>query len=113
MLEAYPLCVGGFPDIHRSAIVCKVGKDYTEVDKSSENTSAKTANGCRGDLSEIDRCHDNGLANAQACDKPPRIYGAEVTAVAHEDSDANNPQNTQLASGPETTNTIADDEGTK
>jgi hypothetical protein len=105
--------MGTLSNIDRSAIVGKVRKHYAKVDKSSENTGAKTANRCWSDLSEIDRTYDNGLANAQACDEPSCIYGAEVTAVAHEDSDANNPEYTQLASCPNTTNTIANDECTK
>jgi hypothetical protein len=105
--------MGALPNIHRSAIISKVGKDYAEVDKSRENAGAKTANRCRGNLSEVDGSYDNGLANAQTCDEPSSIHGAEVAAVAHEDSDANNPENTQLASCPKTTNTIADEERTK
>jgi hypothetical protein len=105
--------VGGFHDIHRSPIVSKVSKDYTEIDKTSENTGTKTANRCQGNLSEIDWGNDNSLANTQACDEPSCIHGAEVTAIAHEDSNANNPENTQLASCPETTNTITDEERAK
>jgi hypothetical protein len=52
-----------FPDIHGGAIISKVGEDYTEVDKSSENTGTKTTNRRRGNLSEINRGDDNGLAN--------------------------------------------------
>ena len=56
--------MGVLANIHRCAIVGKVGKDNAEVDKSSENTSAKTANGCWCYLSEIDRGYDNGLTDA-------------------------------------------------
>lgn len=63
-------------------------------------------------LREIDRRDDDGLTNSKASDESTSVNCAETATVAHEDSNTNNPNEAKLASSPNTTNSITDQEST-
>lgn len=68
-----------------STVVGKVGNEDSEVDRASESASAQSTNGCRRDLTQVDRADDDSLANADTSEETTEVDELHVSAVGHED----------------------------
>jgi hypothetical protein len=63
---------------------------------------------------DVDRCNDSGLSNTEASNEATSVDLTKTTTTdgaGHEDDDTNNPNKTELTSGPETSNTIGKNKG--
>lgn len=128
---SYPSLVGVVAHMQLAAIVGEVGEHNAQVDKAGEDTSAETADGCRGlllvnsvrqgiicvtyDLSQVDWSHDYSLAHPQSGHEATGVNSTQATVGTntHEDGDSQNPKDTQLASCPQPSNTVAHKECTR
>lgn len=63
-------------------------------------------------FSEIYWTHDDGLADTESRNKTTSIDCTQAAAIAHENSDSHDPDQTQLASCPKTTDAITNQEST-
>jgi hypothetical protein len=52
------------------------------------------------------------LSNTKTSNKTTAIYSSHATVVSNKNSDTENPEDTELTSSPNTTDTIADEEST-
>jgi hypothetical protein len=100
----------GVTQIDLAAVVGEICQDNAEVNEAGEETSAKTADACGGNLSDVDGPYNGRLAYAETCDEPAGVDGAEIAVGRHEDGDADNPQDAQLAGRPDSANFVADKE---
>lgn len=64
------------------------------------------------DFTEIDRGHHDSRANTQPSNQSSSIDSSEVSAVAHEDGNAQDPYDTQTATSPETAEDITEEKST-
>ena len=94
----------------RAAPGCKVCKHDTDVDGAGKDASTETTNTARSDLCNIDGSNDGSLTDADTRDESTSVDLSESAAVGHEDDDSDNPDETELTSGPETTNAVSDKE---
>lgn len=62
------------------------------------------------DFSQVDRRHDRGLTNTKTSDETAGINSSQTAVVAHENSYPNNPEQAQLARGPDTANAVTNEE---
>lgn len=60
---------------------------------------------------KVHRRDNNSLANTESSDETTSIDSTERTIVTHENSHTDDPKDTELTSGPDTTNAITDQEG--
>lgn len=104
--------MSGISDIDFGSVVGEVSKDNAEIDETSEDTGAKTANGCRRYLSDVDGTDHRSLSNTEPGNEAAGVDSVKVTTVSHEDGDAQNPQDAQLPSSPDPPNTIANQKST-
>lgn len=94
------------------AVVGKVRKDNTQIDKACEDTGAETPDRRRRDFSQIQWRDDGRLADAQTGDEAACIDGAQTAIVAQEDGNAQDPKEAELARSPDTADAVADEECT-
>lgn len=96
-----------------SAVVGEVGDQNTKVDGSGESTRAETTNGSRRNFTQVDGTDDDSLANADAGKETTEVYKLHVSTVSHKDRNTDEPNDAELASGPDTTVPIASEESEK
>lgn len=84
----------------------------SQVYSASEHTRAETTDWGRGNFRQIDGSDDTGLSNADTSNKPTCVDGVHVAVVSHEDGNTQDPETAQLASSPNTPDTITDEKGT-
>lgn len=63
-------------------------------------------------LRQIDWSNHHGLANTKTGHETASIDSSQTAIVSHEDGDAQNPQEAELASRPDTPDAITDEEST-
>ena len=121
--------MSGITEVEFTAIVGEVCEHNTEINKASKDASTKTTNGCGSlrclafwcwsqqgqthDFSKIYWGYDDGLTNTETGNEATGVDGPNAATVTHENGNSDDPKNTKLTSGPETTNAIADQEGTE
>jgi hypothetical protein len=81
---------------------------HSQVYSTSEHTRAETSNGGRGNFREIDGPDDTGLPYPKTSNEATRVDGAHVAVVPNKDANTDDPETAELASRPDTANTIAD-----
>ena len=120
-------------DVQGGSVVGEVGEDDTDVDGAGEEAGAKTSNGCRGDFGDVDWSsnksetlkkpdkqiglsspYNRRLADTEASDEAASIDGAQVSIDTsnHEDDDADDPERAEDAGCLDSTDPIANQEGT-
>jgi hypothetical protein len=99
------------PFISLRATLSSSGAAYPQIDSTGESAGAEATNGCRRDLGEIDRSYDNSLADAHTRNKAPCVYRRHAAAIGHEDGDADEPEDAELARGPDATEVVTGEEG--
>lgn len=60
---------------------------------------------------KVHRRDNDSLANTESSDETTSIDSTERTIVTHENSHTDDPKDTELTSGPDTTDAITDQEG--
>jgi hypothetical protein len=88
----------------------EVRKHDADVYRAGEYASAQTSDSLGRDLGKIDWRDNSSLSNAQAHDKASSVHLSQPAVVGQEDYHAEDPEKTQLARSPETTNAIRKDE---
>jgi len=83
----------------------------TDVDAASENASAKTPDRLWSDLGDVHWGDDSGLSNTDTSDEATSIDLTKTTVVRQKDDDANDPQDAELSSSPETPDSVSKNEG--
>lgn len=108
-----PLQLRVFGDVQVAAVAGEVGQHDSQVDGAGEHAHAETADGARGCFGEVGGCYDGGLANANAGDEAAGVDHADGTVGGggEKDGDAEDPEETQLASCPETADFVGEVEG--
>lgn len=83
-----------------------------QVHCTSKHTSTETTNGSGRNLRKVDRADDASLSNTKTSNEATSVYSSHVAVVSNKDGDSKNPEDTELASSPNTTDTITNDEST-
>jgi hypothetical protein len=60
---------------------------------------------------KVHRCDNDSLTNTESSDETTSVDSTERTVVTHENSHTDDPKDTELTSGPDTTDAITDQEG--
>ena len=84
----------------------------SQVHSTSKHTSTETTDGSGGDFRKVYGTDDASLSNTKTSNKATSVYGTHVAIVSNKDSDAENPETAELASSPNTADTITNDEST-
>ena len=110
-----PLVVALLGNVNRRAIVGKVRQHNTDIHGTSEETGAETTDRRWRNLCDIHRTDDGRLADSQTSDETTSIYGTEVSTgtADHKNNNSNNPQGAEDTGSVNTTDAIANQEGTK
>jgi hypothetical protein len=95
-----------------TAVVGEVGEDDAEVDEAGEEASAEATDAGRRDLGNVDGSDDGCLSYAEPGDEPAGVDSPKTAVGPQEDGDADNPQDAELAGGPDAADSIADKERT-
>lgn len=106
-----PALCGVEVEVERRTPGCEIGQHDTNVDCAGEDTSAETTDRLGGNLGDVDRSNDGGFANTDAGNETPRVDLAETSIVGEEDDNTEDPEDAQLTSSPETTDSVGDQEG--
>jgi hypothetical protein len=61
---------------------------------------------------EIDGGHDHRLSDTQTSNESTSIDRTEIAVVTHENGSTDDPEQTELTSGPDTTDTVTHQEST-
>ena len=83
-----------------------------QVHSTSKHASTETPNGSGGNFRKVDRADDASLSNTKPSNKATSIDCSHVPVVSNEDGNSKNPENAELTSSPNTTDTITNDEST-
>jgi hypothetical protein len=84
----------------------------SQINRTREHAGAETTNGSRRNLRKVDGTNDTSLTNSQTSNEATSIDSTHAAIVSNKNGDTENPETTELASSPDTTNPIADHEGT-
>lgn len=83
-----------------------------QVHSTSKHTSTETTDGSGGDFRKVDGTDDASLSNTKTSNKATSVDGSHVAVVSNKDGDSKYPENAELTSSPNTTDTITNDEST-
>jgi hypothetical protein len=83
-----------------------------QVDSTSKHTSTETTDGSGGNFRKVNGTDDASLSNTKTSNKATSVDSSHVAVVSNKDGDSQNPKNAELASSPNTTDTITNDEST-
>lgn len=100
-------------EVWRDAVVGEVGKHNSYIYEAGKNTSTETTNRCRRNLSQIDWPDDSRLSDTQPSNESTGIDGAQGAIISHEYRNTEDPEQTKLASGPNTADAITNKESTE
>lgn len=84
----------------------------SQVHSTSKHTSAETTDGSGGDFRKIYGTDDTSLSNTKTSNEATSVDGTHVAVVSNKDGDAENPKTAELASSPNTADTITNEEST-
>lgn len=83
-----------------------------QVHGTSKHTSTETTDRSRGDFRKVYRTDDTSLSNTKTSNEATSVDGIHVAIVSNKDGDTENPETAELASSPDTADTITDKEST-
>lgn len=83
--------MSGISEVDLGSIVGEVSYDNAEVDEASEDTCAKSSNGRRCYLGDVNGANNRSLSNTKACNETAGVDSTEVATISHEDGDAQDP----------------------
>lgn len=84
----------------------------SQIHSTSKHTSTETTDGSRGDFRKVYGTDDTSLSNTKTSNEATSVDGTHVAIVSNKDGDTENPETAELASSPDTTDTITNDEST-
>jgi hypothetical protein len=84
----------------------------SQVHSTSEHTSAETTDGSGRNFRKVDGTDNASLSNTKTGNEATSIDGIHVAIVSNKDGDAEDPETAELASSPNTADTITNDEST-
>lgn len=84
----------------------------SQIYSTRKHTSAETADGSRGYFRKVDWAHDTSLPDTNTSNKATSIGGIQAAVVSDKDGNTEDPENAELASSPNTADTITNDEST-
>lgn len=82
-----------------------------KVHTSTEDACAEAPDRLWCHLGDVDRSNNDSLTYPQTRDQARSVDLAEPTSIGEEDDNAENPHDTKLSGGPETTNSVGEQEG--
>lgn len=84
----------------------------SQVYSTGKHTSAETADGSRGYFRKVDWTNDTGLPNTNTSHEATSVGGIQAAVVSNKDGDTEDPETAELASSPNTADTITNEEST-
>jgi len=111
-VEACPLIEVLVRDMEISTPGREISQHNTDVDRARKSASTKTTHGLRRDLREIYRRNNSRLPNPHTSNKSSQENLPYSPTICQEKDDTDSPHNAQLASSPESSNSITEDECT-
>lgn len=103
----------GFNVIIFSSSTEKMEKgENLQVNGAGKHAGTETTNRGGRYLGKVYRTNNACLSNTDTSNEAACIYCSHATIVANEDSDSENPEAAELSGSPNTSNAIANDEGT-
>lgn len=84
----------------------------SQIHGTGKHASAETADGSGRYFRKVDWANDTSLPNTNTSNEATSVGGVQAAVVSNKDGNTENPENAELASSPNTADTITNKEST-